>query len=214
MSHIIFNGPPGSGKDEACLFLKTIYGYKHLQFKDELFVETARFFNVSMEWFLSGYHDRSVKERPEEHLDGKSRRDALIHVSEDIIKPTYGADFFGKKTAEKLDSVSSYCFSDGGFVDEVLPLINTVGQNNICIVQLHRNGCTFSSDSRNYIFGNLVDRLGLSKCIDPNSLCQTEPQIPIRMYEIYNDTSISDFHQNIRKILRKEANAIPKANSF
>jgi hypothetical protein len=209
MKYIIFNGPPGSGKDEACHFLKTNYGYKHLQFKDQLFIETAKYYNVSLDWFLDGYDNRTIKETPTNELNGLSRRDALIHVSEDIIKPKFGKDYFGIKTAEVIDGVSSYCFSDGGFVEEVHPLINTVGQENICIVQLIRSGCSFSSDSRNYIYGNLQDRFGLPWHISVTELVQTNPDIPIRMYELYNNTSVSDFHQNIRKILRKEANVNP-----
>jgi hypothetical protein len=206
--HIIFNGPPGSGKDEACHFLKSNYGYKHLQFKDQLFIETAEYYGVSLEWFLEGYNNRELKEASRSELNGLSKRQALIHVSENVIKPKHGSDYFGVKTAEKINGVSSYCFSDGGFLDEVQPLINIVGRNNICIVQLYRTGCTFSSDSRTYINGVLQEDFGeqSSEHISKN----IEPQLAIRMYRIFNNTSVSDFHQNIRKILRKEANVKPK----
>lgn len=203
LMYIIFNGPPGSGKDEACNFLKTHYGYKHLQFKDQLFIETVKHYNVSMKWFMERYDDRKIKERPEPELNGLSRRQALIHVSEDVIKPKYGKDYFGAKTAEKLDGVSSYCFSDGGFLEEVAPLINTVGNDAICIIQLFRNGCSFSGDSRNYINGIFEEAFGLNSMPDNKDISQ---QIPIRMYQIYNETSIGDFHSIIRKIIRKEAN--------
>lgn len=208
----IFNGPPGSGKDEACHLLKTNYGYKHLQFKDELFRETAQFFDVSLDWFLDGYDDRAIKERPDHRLDGFSRRSALIYVSEEIIKPRYGKDYFGLKASEKIDILANYCLSDGGFVEEIHPLINKLGQDKICIVQLYRTGCSFSSDSRNYINGILTEEFGIK---DPDALIQnSEPQIPIRMYRIHNNTSVSDFHQMIIKILRKEANANPKDADF
>jgi hypothetical protein len=158
--HVIFNGPPGSGKDEACHFLKTNYGYKHLQMKDELFIDTAEYYGVSLEWFMNGYDDRTLKEFPRDELGGISKRQALIHVSETVMKPKHGKDYYGRKTAEKMDQVSSYCFSDGGFIEEILPVINTIGQENICIVQLYRTGCSFSSDSRNYINGILQEDLG------------------------------------------------------
>jgi hypothetical protein len=208
MKYIIFNGPPGSGKDEACHFLKVNYGYRHLQFKDQLFIDTAEYFNVSLDWFLSDYDNRSTKEMPVKELNGFSRRAALIHVSEDIVKKKYGKDYYGLKTAEKIDSVSDYCFSDGGFIEEVLPVINTVGQDNICIVQLYRNGCYFSSDSRNYINGILEEEFGNSQSW--SHFKNTQEDLPIRMYRVNNDASVSNFHQNIRKILRKEANAISK----
>ncbi len=209
--HVIFNGPPGSGKDEACAFLKSNYGYKHLQMKDQLFVDTAEYYGVSLEWFMNGYDDRTLKEYPRDELGGVSKRQALIHVSENIMKPKYGKDYYGRKAAEKMDSVSSYCFSDGGFIEEILPVINTIGQENICIVQLYRSGCSFSSDSRNYIEGILQDDLGTQEGQIPKS---KQPTLLIRMYRLHNNTSVSDFHQNIRKILRKEANANPQSPDF
>jgi hypothetical protein len=210
--NFIFNGPPGSGKDEACHFLKTNYGYKHLQFKDELFRATAQFYDVSLDWFLDGYDDRVIKERPDHRLDGFSRRGALIYVSEEIIKPRYGKDYFGVKTSEKVDLSADYCFSDGGFVEEVLPLINKIGRDKIRIVQLYRTGCSFTSDSRNYIDGILTEEFGHN---NSDTLIQkSEPKIPIRMYKIHNNTSVSDFHQMIIKILRKEANANSKDADF
>lgn len=210
MINILFNGPPGSGKDEACEFLKMNYGFKHLQIKEALFIETANHFGVSLEWFMSDYNDRKEKETPRNELRGLSKREALIYTSEEVIKPLHGNDYFGRKTAEKMDSVSSYCISDLGFFEEVIPVINTVGQDNVCIVQLYREGCSFSSDSRGYIYGKLEDRFGLRWYENPDFLLQTEPQVPVRMYEVYNNTSVSDFHQNIRKIIRREANVKPK----
>ena len=210
--NFIFNGPPGSGKDEACHFLKTEYGYKHLQFKDELFKETCKFFGVSKGWFMKGYNDRSIKENPVPELKvsgvSLSRREAMIFVSEEIIKPRHGKDYFGVKTSEKVDPSRNYCFSDGGFVEEIAPVINRVGHDKVCIVQIYRTGCSFSSDSRNYINGILTEELGTKD--SENSIQKSEPQIPIRMYRIYNNTSVSDFHQMIRKILGKEANANSK----
>ena len=214
--NFIFNGPPGSGKDEACHFLKTNYGYTHLEFKDQLFKETFKFFGVSEGWFMEGYDDRSIKEMPVPQLrvngNALSRRDAMIYVSEKFIKPKYGKDYFGVKTAENVNKTDNYCFSDGGFVEEIHPLINKLGHDKIRIVQLYRTGCSFSSDSRNYIDGILTEEFGSN---DSNTLIQkSEPQIPIRMYRIHNNTSVSDFHQMIREILRKEANANSEGADF
>ncbi len=62
---IIFNGPPGSGKDEAASYFKR-RGFKHLSFKQVLFKETIAFFDVDEEWFMNGYNDRTVKEQPDQ----------------------------------------------------------------------------------------------------------------------------------------------------
>ena len=210
--NFIFNGPPGSGKDEACYFLKVNCAYKHLQFKDQLFIDTAEHFDVSLKWFLADYNNRALKETPMSELNGMSKREALIHVSENIIKPKYGKEYFGVKTAEKVDPSLNYCFSDGGFVEEIHPLINKLGRDKICIVQLYRTGCSFSSDSRNYIDGILTEELGIKD--SESSFKNSEPRIPIRMYRIHNNTSVSDFHQMIKRILRKEANADSKGANF
>lgn len=210
--YVIFNGPPGSGKDEACHFLKANYGFKHLQLKYQLFIDTAQYYGVSIEWFMNDYNDRTLKELPRDELNGLSKRQALIHVSENVMKPKFGKDYYGQVTAEKVDRVSSYCFSDGGFIEEIIPIINTVGQEKICIVQLYRVGCSFSSDSRNYINGILQDDLGTNQESQIQNL--EPPTLPIRMYRLHNNTSVSDFHQNIRKILRKEANVNPQGSNL
>lgn len=202
--HIVFNGPPGSGKDEACEFLKTMYGFKHLRFKDQLFVDAIHHYGVSLNWFMNGYHDRSIKERKEDMLGGISRRDALIHVSENIIKPQKGKDYYGTQVANLIDQISDYCFSDGGFIEEIQPLINTLGTNRLCIVQLFRDGCNFSSDSRSYLNGVLEDTFIIKKKTD--HVRQIVETLPLRMYQIHNNGSVGDFHKAIKTIIRKESN--------
>lgn len=202
--YIIFNGPPGSGKDQACSFLQEEYKFKHLRMKDQLFIDTVEYYGVDLDWFMSDYSDRIMKETPRDELNGLSKRQALIHVSEKVKKPLYGKDYYGKQVLKKIDFVSSYCFSDGGFVEEIFPLINTIESDKICLVQLYRYGCSFSSDSRTYIHGNLIEDFGFPGENNP----EYKPDIPIRMYRICNNSSISDFHKNIRKIIRKEANVI------
>jgi hypothetical protein len=208
---IIFNGPPGSGKDEACAFISSNYGFKSASFKEQLFIETAKYFGVSIDWFMSDYDNRTIKETKVPELGNLSRREALIHVSEVVIKPKYGNAYFGTVAAEQINSVSDYCFSDGGFVDEIYPLINTIGVDNICIVQLYRDGCSYSNDSRSYVDGIFQEDfvLGSKTKIDNQKL----DDLPIRMYQIHNNGTISDFHRTLRILLRKEVNGT-KDNAF
>lgn len=205
---IVFNGPPGSGKDEACHYL-VASSFQHLSFKKTLFVETAAYFGVDLDWFMKGYNDRSIKERPEPLLNSLSRRDAMIFVSEQIIKPRYGLDYFGVKTAQEMIANQRYCLSDGGFYEEFVPLINTLGADHICIVQLYRSGCSFSKDSRRYISGNLQETytLGFEEK-SSELLYQDDRTLPIRMYIIHNNASIADFHSAIDTIIRKEEDVI------
>ena len=77
-----------------------------------------------------------------------SSREALIHVSENIVKPKQGNDFYGRKLVERIEASSErYVFTaDGGFVKEIVPLLEA--GYNVYIVQLERNGATFENDSR------------------------------------------------------------------
>lgn len=209
MPVIIFNGPPGTGKDAACLFFQNL-GYKHLSFKEELFRETFRFFGVSKGWFMKGYEDRSIKEKPvpELRISGKmlSRRDAMIYVSEKYIKVKYGKDYFGKKLAEQMTHDGLFCVSDGGFQEELTPIINKFGAESITLVQLTRKGCDFSSDSRRYFNGNLVEEFILGKESPIIKSHMLPDQFPIRTYRVHNNGSINKFHSTLQLIHEKENN--------
>jgi hypothetical protein len=201
--NIIFNGPPSSGKNEGCGFLEVNYNFEKISFKEHLIQDTINLFGVSENWFLSGY-EANKKLIPEERLRGMSRKQALVYTAEDVMKTNFGLDYYGRKTAEKLNDVSSYCFSDGGFEDEVLPVINTIGTDNICIVQLFREGCSFSNDPRKYLNGYVQDEYIINHTsIKP---IQNAPTLPIRSYQIHNNGNVRDFHQIIRKIIRRERN--------
>ena len=200
---IVFNGPPGTGKDEACSHFQSVYQFKHLSFKYELFKATIAHFGVTKEWFMDGYNDRSIKERFEPEL-GMTRREAMIHVSEDIIKPKYGDDFFGAQAASQIDPDRDYCFSDGGFVSELTPIINKVGVERICIVQLTRDGCDFSSDSRRYFDGEMVEQFIIGKETTVSQSHLLPHKFPIRTYRVHNNGNIEQFKSALDKIYEKE----------
>jgi hypothetical protein len=209
LSVIVFNGPPGCGKDAACLFYETL-GYKHLSFKEELFKETFKFFGVSKGWFMDGYEIRSIKEKPVPQLkvSGQmlSRRDAMIYVSEQYIKPKYGKEYFGKKLSEHITADGLFCVSDGGFQEELSPIINRFGAEIILVIQLTREGCNFSSDSRRYFNGNLVEELVLGKQtpIIKSHLLSEQPDI--RTYRVHNNGTKTEFFSAIQMIHEKESN--------
>ena len=152
---ILFNGPPRSGKDAAADFFKE-RGFKHLSFKYQLYKETIRYFDVNEQWFMTRYKNRQEKEVPSALLGHMSCREAMIYVSEQVIKPKRGLDYFGKQVANEIDLNKDYCISDGGFIDELIPVINTVGSKNFVLVQLTREGCDYSTDSRRYFDGNII----------------------------------------------------------
>ena len=103
---IIFNGPPGSGKDTACEYLHRAYQARYLSFKQELYNIAATVAGVSLKLMVSLATDRSTKEVPNKLfvLGGVqvSPRNWLIYVSENVVKPLLGSDYFGKQAASRV----------------------------------------------------------------------------------------------------------------
>jgi hypothetical protein len=200
---VIFNGPPGSGKDEATGFFMKL-GFTHLSFKKVLFRETVDYYGVPYEWFMKDYNDRSVKERKEKALGGLSRREALIYVSEEYIKLLHGKDFFGVQVANSIQNGMDYAISDGGFIEELIPIINKVGADNIVLVQLTREGCDYSSDSRRYFDGEVIEEYVLNHKTLIQKHHVLSHKFPIRTYRIHNNGTLEDFHEVLQTIYRKE----------
>lgn len=159
---VILNGSPGCGKDVAAKEMCSLFCGEgipsyHKQFKDRLIDIACAIYGISRcEW--NNLYTRKWKEKPQYILEGLTPRQALIHVSEDIIKPAFGSDFFGRAAAQSLHEGVNI-FSDGGFIEEVRPLISEVGVSNILIIRIFRDGYSFEGDSRSYFpidFGPLV----------------------------------------------------------
>jgi len=132
---LLLNGPPNSGKDEVAKILCPVMNASHQMFKESLYEETLKYYELERfplyyendhsiwyvkdniqdryEWFI----DRELKETPCPDFGGKTPREALIHVSEDIIKPKHGKKYFGQKAVERLTEGWNI-FSDSGFNEE------------------------------------------------------------------------------------------------
>lgn len=149
---IILNGPPRSGKDTLAKHLTTMFShFHHKEFKSQLYKLLQVIYSLTDGQLQSIIKDEDNKENPNELLDGKSLRQALIYISESIIKPNYGKNYFGKSASKNLVLNEVNVFSDGGFIDEVLELTKVVDKEDITIVRIHRDGCDFSKDSRRYL---------------------------------------------------------------
>ncbi|QHJ83776.1 MAG: hypothetical protein [Caudoviricetes sp.] len=173
---VVFNAPARSGKDEACKYLEefllfhgkaegVIYTPIHKEFKGKLFAITREIFSVSKEEWDEHY-TRELKETPWNKLNGLTPRQALIFVSEDIIKPNFSKTYFGESLAKSLGEGINV-ISDGGFDDEMIPIIQAVGKENILVVKIKRDGCSFEGDSRSFLN---TDKLGIMETwVDNNN---------------------------------------------
>lgn len=176
---ININGPAASGKDTVCENLSAMldplkYFVVHMEFKELLFDVAVRTSGVSRKLWDAIY-DRIYKEEPNPYLqiNGKnvSPRDWMIHCSENVMKPIFGEDVFGKAFAKKMADLHEamghelnemnrelvIVISDGGFLEESLPVINYVGGDNYFLIRLHRlkddgTEYTFAGDSRRYLY--------------------------------------------------------------
>jgi hypothetical protein len=161
MKQVIFlNGPAGSGKDSIADYLAINYGYTHLSFKDVLFDWMFKIFNIpdnSRQAFFELYYTRTTKELPCELLrlgnSTLSPRQALIHVSENVVKPMLGSTYFGDVVAAKIanSDADKFVLSDCGFKQEILPVCKVADLDVLCRIQ--RDGCSFEGDSRSYVYG-------------------------------------------------------------
>lgn len=150
---IILNAPPHAGKDTIGNLVKdeSPVPLRMLSFKQPMFeIALAMLGPKRYADFLLAYNDRSQKEKPQSFLSGKSPRQFMIWISEDVIKPRFGNGYFGKRFAEiaEQSDIPVIC-TDGGFPDEVIELIRAGHEVKLC--RLHRTGYTFESDSRDYI---------------------------------------------------------------
>lgn len=163
---IILNGAPCSGKDTIGAIISSNYDNVALRsFKDPMFeIARAILGDAQFEYFMFLYEDRQYKEEPASILNGKSPRQFMIWISEEVIKPQFGNRFFGMRAEGKVkESDRLSLFTDGGFKDEILQLIE--GGIEVKMCRIHRDGCNFNNDSRSYIYlDEMIGVNGYQEC--------------------------------------------------
>lgn len=166
---ILLNGPAGCGKNVAVDHLKTLYPLVDRRCKDHLFTLTQQLFNISPEDFFKIYTNRNLKEIPlpefevseeaanllsimlDKQVDQQlSIREAMIFVSENICKPSFGEDYFGQHRANSIRDDELAIDDSCGFEEEIAPTIEKLGEDNVLLVRIRGRG-NFDGDSRNFI---------------------------------------------------------------
>lgn len=143
---VILNGPPGVGKDTLGSYLCEL-GYEKAEFKESLYESTAFHCDIDINLLKRIASNRDTKDKPSFWLRGATPREALIHVSENIMKPKYGSRVFGETLAEICHNYTHVVVTDGGFKEEMQAVEDS---HELIVIRLHRNGCTFDGDSRSY----------------------------------------------------------------
>lgn len=147
---VLFNGPPRSGKDTIVENLMSRYRdvSAHLKLSKPLKQSLKTLFNLSDE---EADYLEQTKDVSSDLLYGLSWRQAQIWLSEEVMKPRFGKDIFGKLLIKDLDYSKKFIFiSDSGFLEEAEAIIREVGAKNVIKISLWREGCSFRGDSRRY----------------------------------------------------------------
>ena len=149
---ILLNAPVASGKDYAAARLMHSLKAQHGEFKQTIFDIAKAITGLSDEEFFGIYNDRESKEVPQVKFLGLSPRGLMIWISEEVCKPKFGNQYFGKPAAARIDTKTGCVFSDSGFSDEVYPIAEKLGAENLFIVRFNRLGSQFEqNDSRKFL---------------------------------------------------------------
>lgn len=152
---VVFNGPPGSGKDTISAIVAEKLNAAIERFRCD---DTTRaFFGITPEEWEEMYEIRAHKENPSIVLGGMSPREASIHVHENIYKATFGRDYFGLLTACRIrDGLT--VITDGGFNEELRAVVNMHGADNVMLIRVTREGTDYSNDSRGFIDSGICSK--------------------------------------------------------
>ena len=149
---ILISGPPRSGKDTLAGWLSNTVDYKPMKFARPIELALRGFFGLDHYEFNRRRND--LKDDPWPLIQGKSFRQCMQSFSEDWAKQ-YGQDIFGRIAAynvgrDKDEGFNRFVFSDCGFTAEVAPVIRRFTVEEVVLVKLYRDGCTFEGDTREY----------------------------------------------------------------
>lgn len=184
---ILFNGPPGSGKDLAAYIISRKGNkdkYEIIQEKYAFAIKAAVHAMFGLNYDID--YGGDLEDDKEKILPslGVSYRQALINLSESHMKPSYGIDVFGKLLVSRVREQTGHgaptivTISDAGFYDESAYAIQALADSfTFTGIRLYRDGCSFVGDSRSYVH---FESLG------------------IETKEIKNNGTVEEFEQALR----------------
>jgi len=149
MTTVVFlNGPPGCGKDTVAEMLWRHHGFSRLKFAQPLRNACCGLLDV-YELDLEGLKARDI-------APGVSLRDLMIGLSEDLVKPLLGKDFFGIRAGHEIERMSKFVerivVSDAGFQHEVEACMRAFPKATYHVWRIAGRGPQdFAGDSRQWL---------------------------------------------------------------
>lgn len=157
MRVILLNGPPHSGKDTAAMFCGELFKARHMKMTWPMDRAIQAFLGMGDDEY-NAYRNKYKDEKLSTvwMKQGHTFRQVLINFSEDFAKPTFAKDILGRialrdmRKHELVESAKLFVFSDAGFKEEALPIVEAIGAENVLLVHVVRHGYSFVGDSRSY----------------------------------------------------------------
>lgn len=153
---LLVNGPKSSGKDYATNQIHEIFELvEKAKFAKPMYDGLQNLFGIDPDEWEHIYNNH--KEEPSDLLFGMTPRNAMIWMSEEVMKPKFGKDVCGIIASNRVRSAfeNGYelvVFSDSGFADEAKVIVRDYGAENVYLLQIHSEGCNFNGDSRSYVY--------------------------------------------------------------
>lgn len=167
---VLINGAPGVGKDTLANGMATL-------------MKECRQDNVVVDKFAaplkSAVHAlfgmprvpldifESRKNEPCPELFGAIPRKEYIALSEEYVKLRFDNEHFGRVMVQRIKQsarehkLNVTIISDSGFASEAQPVIREFGADNVMLINIKREGCDFSGDSRSDLTIPEVENLWL-----------------------------------------------------
>lgn len=153
MKILFLQGPPRSGKDFLGSFISRWFNSntdiptRSFKFADPINK------HLRDTWGVDCNDPNFDKDIPRDRFGGKSLRDLAIDYSENVIKPRFGKSYFGEEALKScqifLQGNPGLCiFTDSGFEQEAVPIVDYYRPSNCRIIQVHKEGKCFKNDSR------------------------------------------------------------------
>ena len=149
---ILFNAPPRAGKDTGADYVTErlhLYNPANLKLAAVLKDMTHRLYGLGN---IKFNHFEDVKDQPRAEFLGITPRDAYINVAEKLLKPVHGQTIFSEMLIKQIkalpDQTDVVVISDLGFQQEIDYFATQFDNNDLLVVQIERDGCDYSKDSR------------------------------------------------------------------